>query len=255
MPYTFENLNVPFEPTTEDIRWMSDCNRRCEIEQNLRCQCTGECASCIYARVNSGSRKRFAMEKFPDMFFDGIYTWGIIPEVTDTFMLRNGKAGCSFLGRRHPSERTGTCRMACTECIFAYENSIARKNYYKKHHPNAKVCEICGDYHENLIEYKGYHVCAECLGRGVAVCTLCGGLVAEYKTVVNNEGLKSIGAIPVQLIIVTNSQSVVSVVNGITRITAWRLVTVTTLVRDATKRNVPLVLSVVKYIRDVNSPE
>lgn len=190
MPYTFENLNVPHEPATEYIRWMIDADRTCEMLRNGTCQGAERCSTCIYSKSNSCSRKRFAMEKFPDMFFDGIYTWGIIPEVTDTFMLRIGEVGCSFLGHRHPSNRAGACRMACTECIFAYENSIARKGYYKKHHPNAKVCEICGDYHENLIEYKGYLVCADCFSRGVGVCTICGSLVAEYKIVVNNEGVE-----------------------------------------------------------------
>ena len=190
MPYTFENLNVPYEPTTEDIRWMINCNRRCEIQQNTCGQCTGACNSCIYADSNYESRKRFAMEKFPDMFFDGLYTWGIIPEASDVFMLRLGSAGCSYLEHRHPSDRTGTCGINCTKCVFAYENSISRKNYYKKHHPNVKVCEICGEYHENLIDYKGYSVCDKCLSRGVVICTICGSLAAEYRTVVNNEGVE-----------------------------------------------------------------
>lgn len=168
MPYTFENLNVPHEPTTEAIRWMINENRTCEMLQNGTCQGTERCSSCIYAKRNSLSRKRFAMEKFPDMFFDGIYTWGIIPEASDVFMHRIGEVGCSELGRRHPSNRDGGCRLDCRQCIFAVENSHARLWYYKKHHPNIKLCEICGNYHDNPLEYKGHSICEDCFNRGGA---------------------------------------------------------------------------------------
>lgn len=190
MPYTFENLNVPYEPTTEDIRWMISEDRTCEMLRNGTCQGVERCAFCIYAKRNSLSRKRFAMEKFPDMFFEGIYTWGIIPEASDVFMCRIGEVGCSELGRRHPSYRDGGCRMQCTKCIFAVENSHARSRYYKKHHPNVKMCEICGDCYDNLIEYKGHHVCAECFSRGVSLCPVCGGLAVEGNTVVNKDGVE-----------------------------------------------------------------
>ena len=192
MPYTFENLNVPYEPATSDIRWMIDDDRDCEMRRNHRCCLNmGSCASCIYARDNRCRRKRFAMEKFPDMFFEGIYTWGIVPEVSDTFMLRIGEVGCANLGRRHPSQLSGGgCRMDCRQCIFAYENSHTRLAYYKKHYPNVKVCEICGNYHKNMLEYKGHFICEDCFNRGVSVCTVCGGLVAEGNTIVNKDGVE-----------------------------------------------------------------
>lgn len=102
-----------------------------------------------------------------------------------------GKVGCSELGRRHPSHLSGGgCRLDCAKCIFAVENSHARFRYYKKHHPNVKVCEICGEYHENMIEYKGHHVCYECFSRGVSLCSVCGGLVAEGHIIVNKDGVE-----------------------------------------------------------------
>ena len=190
MPYTFENLNVPYEPTTEAIRWMISDDRTCEMLRNGTCQGTERCSSCVYAKQNSCSRKRFAMEKFPDMFFDGIYTWGIIPEVSDVFMRRIGEVGCSDLGKRHPSHRDGGCRLDCRKCIFAVENSHARLGYYKKHHPNVNLCDICGDYHEDMTVYKGHYVCPRCLLRGVHVCAICGGLIVEDRVVTNKDGVE-----------------------------------------------------------------